>query len=821
VTDTARQILTTYGQLKLHQGNEAETRLKVIDRIIFGVLGWTLDDVSVEEHVSEDGTATYADYVIKTGMTALVVEAKKVGVAFDGVPNVRRAQLNRKFVSGVTGDAITQARDYARKLGVPFAAVTNGSCWIVFPASRVDQVSFSDSAAVIFPSLNSVLENDFAEFYDLLSRQAVISGGLESELLGRLENQIEERRLNRFYTKGFSRLSRQSLFPLIEDAVTTAFSEDIVAEDSVLLEKCYVQTPDRMRFDRRISMHIGKRETVFNRPARRPMRDKDSSALKDIIGTAAARAKPVAVLVLGSVGAGKTTFLEYTHKVVAREQFQADPARPYPHWIRIDFLDFASSASPIDFLTSQLKEHINQDPFLSDYSRCIQHAYKAEIDSLFKGPLFLLADDPAERKKRTSALIESDYLKTSPYVEKVLGYAAQRSPVFLVVDNVDQHEEEGVQSAIFSDAMALAHKLKLNLVCALRESTYVQHRDSPTFNAFDFDAMVIDPPDVHSVLSKRFFLARQLLSGQSGRFRAESGADVHISDLSTIIDLLQPSVLGTEIGNMIGVLATGDIRLALRMVREFLQSGYSASGRALQTYQRKGSYVMPQHEALRAIILGNQAVYAERLSVIGNPFDARLHRTEVQLLRLYILSALVQFSSTQNFQGFAGSEIQKAVREIGYGDDMTLKTLADLCRMRFILTTSHKAASLEASYIPTRLGGYIIRNLLSNFTFIENIMMDTFISDSRIWNDLRDMTDSIYSERDPIPKLHRRKARAELFFQYMKRSYAPLRTESLRRGLESQWCASPMEAAEGQFMENLKRATRSAERNYGTPEPLS
>jgi hypothetical protein len=185
------EIIAQFESLQLQDANEADTRLKVINDVLYDVLGWTHSDVHVEVRVSEDGATTWADYVLKTGMTALIIEAKKTGVAFSEVPDARRSRLRGRFVSGETGEAIIQARDYARKLSIPFACATNGSKWIVFPASRVDQVAFAESSAIIFPSLRSALGTDFAEFHDLLSREAVINGSLENELLGRIENQIE------------------------------------------------------------------------------------------------------------------------------------------------------------------------------------------------------------------------------------------------------------------------------------------------------------------------------------------------------------------------------------------------------------------------------------------------------------------------------------------------------------------------------------------------------------------------------------------------------------------------------------------------------
>ena len=555
------EIRKRYEGLILHDANEAETRLKIIDQIIFDVLGWSHDDVVVEQRVSEDGKTTFADYVIRTGMTAIVVEAKRIGNSFAEVPNLRRTQLRGKIMSEETGEAIRQARDYARKLSIPFAACTNGSQWVVFPATRIDQINFADSSAIIFPSLDSVLLDDVAEFRELLSRDSVINGSLENELLGRLEDQIEERRLNRFFTTSFSKVKRNALFPFIESAVMTSFTDDSISNDSNLLEKCYVKTPERIKFDRRIRMHIAKRESVLPVKPKRPLRQKDERALQEIIHSAATNARPIAVLIMGLVGSGKTTFLNYTRRVSAADSFKKSSDRPYPHWIYVNFLQLSPDEVPIDFIFSSLAKTIQEDDFLSDYNQCIKYAYKEEIESLFRGPLHLLSDDESERKRRVTNLIMSDYEKQIPYVEKILRYVAANTAVFFVIDNVDQFESEDQQARVFGDAMAIAQRLGLNLILALRDTTYVRQKNLPIFDAFDFDPIYIDPPNVRSVLSRRFFVAKQILSGEKASFIAENGARMILDDVSIAIDLLQESVLGTEVGTIMEVLATSDIRL--------------------------------------------------------------------------------------------------------------------------------------------------------------------------------------------------------------------------------------------------------------------
>lgn len=812
---TAESILAQYETLLLHDANEADTRVKVITDVLYHVLGWTHADVHNEERVSEDGSTTWADYTIRTGMTAIVVEAKRIGVTFDEVPDDRRTRLRGKIMTGATGDAIIQARDYARKLSLPFAVVTNGNSWIIFPANRIDQVRFADSSAIIFPTLRSALYTDFAEFTDLLSRDAVINGSLENELLGRIENQIEDRRLNRFFPSGFSKITRHSLYPLIEDAIVTAFTEDIVNADPDLLAKMYVQTPDRMRFDNRVRIHISKREIVSPKAPVRAIRDKEARQVTHLIADAGNRARPIAMLVLGQVGAGKTTFLKHTRKVSAAAVFEPRSDRPYPHWFHIDFRPFSPQESSLEFLVTALIDGINSDPFLSDYERCVKHAYKNEIDALFRGPLYLLRDDEAERKRRISQLLMDDFSKGLPYVEKVLKYAANGAGVFLVVDNIDQFEDSKIQSTIFSDAMALAQKIGASLICSMREATYIEHKNSPVFDAFDFDPISIEPPVVEAVLARRFFVARQLLEGKSGEFTAENGAEVKVENLPIIIELVQSSVLGTAIGNLIDVLATSDIRLALRMTREFLQSGWTASGKALRIYESTGKYVMPQHEALRAIMIGTQTQYYEEFSVVGNPFDSRLAKTEAQMLRLYVLSAIVNMSSDASFRHLEGTEIRKIFRQLGFGDDLTARVLEDLCRLRFIHTTSHTPPTFESGFIVSRLGAYIVRYFLSDMMFLENVMMDTFIPEEETWNLLRSQTDAVYVERNVVQRLTLRRTRVQTFYDYMTTLFTPLRDESIRRGFSSAWCAHPLESSRNQLLSNLTRATRSAERNYG------
>jgi hypothetical protein len=814
MSDFIKELLERGSNLTLHGANEAETRKKLIDRIIEDVLGWNDLDIAYEERVSEDRNTTFADYIIRTADTSILIEAKRIGVTFNTIPGQKKVKLSGTIMEGKTGEAIKQARNYCRKKSIPFAVVTNGYQWILFPAVRTDQVNFSSSTAIIFDSLERILGEESDYFKSLLSRDGVIDGNLAIELIGRNTDQFEERRLNRFF-KGAGTRSANPIYPLIENEVISAFSDSIINADKSLLEKCYVKNADRQKFDNRIQMHLQKREPLFSSQPKRPMRKREASSLTDSISTASANARPLAILILGTVGTGKTTFLQYTRRVASAKYFEKSTSEAYPHWIDIDFRNFSQNESPIEFIYKALYEYIKSDDYFNDYNRSIKNAYASDISALKSGPMFLLSKNEGGFDEKITEVIMGDYNKINPYVDKIISYGATQSSVFLVIDNIDQFEDDDTQSEIFSDAIALAGRLNINLIMAMRESTYVEHRSSPTFDAFDFDPIHIEPPEIPSVLSRRFFLTGQMLANKKGSFTALNGADFKVDDLSIFIDIVKSSVLGTEIGERIDVLSNHDVRLALRMTREFLARGYTDPAKALQTFGATRKYTLPKQEAFRSILLGNQSVYSEEYSVIGNPFDSRLGRSNGELLRMFVLNALVKQGSSNGTGSIDGPNIRDNLKAIGFSESDTMDVLTDLCEKRFIHTKSHGKAEINSSYFASRLGGHVIRNLLSDFTFIENILMDTFIADKIIWGDLKSISQKILDERDVVSRLKLRADRCEKFYIYMLTQYQPLLQEATKRELELTWLGNPLEEMFTELKADMNKAISSAMRNYG------
>ena len=808
------KIVADFERLTGKHANEAQTRLEIIDQILFGVLGWNKSDVSVEERVSEDGTTTFADYIYRTANNSIVVEAKKVGDIELALPKEKKLSLTGNWLRGETGKAVIQARDYARKKSLPFAAATNGSYWIIFPATRTDGVSFEESNCIVYPDIRTALIDELDEFRALLGIDAINRNSLNEYLIGNARDQHIERRLNRHFDYATTPKTASPLYPFVSDAILESFSEDLIKRDADTLAKCYVKTPQRNRFDSRIQMHVARRSNVTGHKNLRALKAADEPSILEKFEAASSRTKPSAILIFGPVGAGKTTFLFHTRQVSAKHLFEPDNSHDRQHWIYLDFKEFDPEAEVQDFVTDKLMHYIERDEFLSDYERCLKYAYKEEIEALFRGPLSLLANDERFRKEKITEFLFAEYEKRTRYVDTLISYAASNRAVFVVFDNIDQIDKIERQKDIISSLLAFSTRTGSSIVIALRGTTYLKQKHSAVLDAFDYDPIQIDPPEIKPVLSARFRVARELLRGKSASFTSESGAKVEAGDIGIFVEIVRDSVLESRVSDVIDVLSGGDIRLALRMTREFLEFGYSEPSKALEAYKDGQRYILPQHEAIRAIMLGNHAVYDGEYSVIGNIFDTRRDRDSEQFLKLFVLQYLVLRASEKNeFEDV--NVILDALHRIGFGEGIALSVLTQLHTERYIVTQTERPVRKEGAIMASRLGGRFLREYLTELAFLENFAMDTYISDRDVWEKLRELTVKVHAERNVVKRLRYRIQRAKTFYEYVCDRLQKVVNIARKAPLDSEWNHNFLEERHSDLERSLAPDLASAERNYG------
>lgn len=164
------------------QRNEATTRLHLIDRLFFECLGWSRDDVVLEEARGKE----FADYTFSAPRRILIVEAKKEGDYFELPAGAERLEHSLQSLLHDYRDlkrAIEQVATYCHTRGVPFACVSNGHQLVAFVALRTDGRSPFEGKALVFRSLASMSGN-FLELWQALSKPGVEAKNIQMRLLG-------------------------------------------------------------------------------------------------------------------------------------------------------------------------------------------------------------------------------------------------------------------------------------------------------------------------------------------------------------------------------------------------------------------------------------------------------------------------------------------------------------------------------------------------------------------------------------------------------------------------------------------------------------
>lgn len=142
--------------------------------------------------VEEPFGGEYADYVFSSSRRLLIVEAKKEGVYFEVPAGKDRLEysipsLSRDFPE--LKAALTQAAGYCQARGVPFGAVSNGHQVVAFVGTRNDGMPPMEGKALVFPSLDFMLEH-FLDLWQALSKPGIEQKNLQARLLGDLIPEI-------------------------------------------------------------------------------------------------------------------------------------------------------------------------------------------------------------------------------------------------------------------------------------------------------------------------------------------------------------------------------------------------------------------------------------------------------------------------------------------------------------------------------------------------------------------------------------------------------------------------------------------------------
>lgn len=315
-------LAAVYDGQKESNWNEAKTRFLVIDKLLVECLGWRRADIDVEKHHAGE----YTDYELDIDGTSVVVEAKREGKSFElpaGFSKNKAKIKTLKSLSPEISEAIDQVLKYAKDRSIPICAVSNGRQLIAFQGSRTDGIPPDDGDALVYPSLGAMVTG-FQELWNSLSVPGVgemaISRLLSKNTTTPPPPKLSSRVLN--YPGHKNRNEQASELQILGDL----FLEDIVRSPEIeeeFLKEAYCESGALSQYalvsksilSARYSAAFDEEANVDSEPLQK--KGKLSSAFSKDILSASLNRRPI--LLVGDVGAGKTTFIRH---------LRAHPATP-------------------------------------------------------------------------------------------------------------------------------------------------------------------------------------------------------------------------------------------------------------------------------------------------------------------------------------------------------------------------------------------------------------------------------------------------------------------------------------------------------------
>nr|BFD61659.1 hypothetical protein BdHM001_03400 [Bdellovibrio sp. HM001] len=747
--------------------SEADTRAKLIDPIFKEVLGWPETEIKREESAN-DG---FADYSFGLDYIYYHVEAKRAEPAFK--VNASRAsrilQLKGPHLLGNKEIKVhlEQTARYSSDLGSEYAILTNGYQFLVFK-TRVPGKSWREGRALIWHDWADIEEN-FAEFYSLLSRTDVKKGSLETRFSSAEEITTNLYLIREAIPNPDAELVRNSFWQKISSVFTPLLTDQPTSEElqEEIIRNCYVQTPLSDQVDIGINQLLQDNPPKFLSDA--DVKNIDPAQMQNSFNRNIEndiKNRHINTYILtGGVGSGKTTFLKRFRKVV-----NPTLVKEYCIWLHVDYL--AAGSISEEKLRDQLEEFTYKElrtqletkykDFYPANGEELRSLFKNEIESLRMTKLFGVPENSEKWTEIINAEISQLYGNNSLFISRILLNAPHRGRrVVLALDNTDQLGEK-FQEQIFLFSQKLSKECRALTIVALREEKFFAAYRSGVFDAYGDRRFHIGSPNLQDVIASRLRYGLKKFQTE-GRIKDPT----QVKKISTLIQSFINSATSKNqnIVRLLSCVSNGDMRYALGVFRDFVSSGNTDTDKILEKLSHSGRYNVPFHEFAKSAILGNRKYYSSQVSHTANLFLRTQARNSSHLTACRVLARLTNAQNAPSRYGsgfiYTKQLLEEFTQSFGNAQDFVLRG-SDLLRRGLIESEPPKADNIEKTDALriSASGAYYWRFLARSFAYLDLVYVDTPLTDKSYFDKLIHMTG--------LTDLSTRFERVRVFLDYLK-----------------------------------------------------
>lgn len=754
-------------------GNEAETRLKVIDFVLRELLAWPLSHVAVEEFIAPG----FADYVLKkpNGDDALFIEAKKEGVYFElPLPpttgeTCSYITINKLLSNDNINAAMTQVRTYCLNGGCEYACITNGHEWIFFKIFEKGK-KWETLQAFVIREL-AFFYREYTKAYNSLSYVAITERlSLNSLLTTSLP---KDRAI--YYPKdkipSYSHpITANRLAPTLRPIANYYFGV-IGDDDTEFMDRCYVSERDYIHaFDGMRTLIEDSLSPYFEGYGIQQLDDTGKGGrLGGRLTKNIKKGRKGEVLVLfGGKGSGKSTFI--------KRLLHHNP----PKWLRdhsiiaiIDLLKIPEDASVIrSAIWDGLVHHLDPEGILgSDRSKVLSSLFQDRFSVASKQELAGLPRTSEAYNTRLNELVAEWKLDKSYCASRLVEYwREQGKGAIVVVDNTDQYSGLN-QDFCFQSAQQISDVLGCITLISMREERFFNSKIHGLLDAFQNAGFHISSPKPAEVFRKRLNYTHDLLTKPRRDGSIVEG--VHpdlVRDCSAYLRIISREFSSEKspLNSFLTACAHGDTRLSLDLFRSFLLSGYTNVEEMLAA----GTWNFQIHQVIKPVMTPTRYFYDEMLSDIPNIYQVRNTRHGSHFTGLRILRKLAR-----NIDGTAASYYSMAELKAYFSETFNMledftRNVDVLLRHGFVEANNRLDAYAESvdSLKITGYGLYMFNALAYAFTYLDLVCTDTGVFSEAVNNYLVQAANGEYRQftRDErVKRVETRLERVNHFITYL------------------------------------------------------
>lgn len=448
------------------------------------------------------------------------------------------------------------------------------------------------------------------------------------------------------------------------------------------------------------------------------------------------------MLLVGSVGSGKSTFVDYLQEVA----LPADVLQSTV-WCRLNMNAAPVSAGEIyGWLRDQLVEACRESlPDLDfDEIQVMEKLYGVELSKFKKGVGRLYEAQPdvwsVKFAEEIQSLLSDPKIVTNAHVRFACGERGKLCVV--VLDNCDKKTRDE-QLLMFEAAQWLQKEFRCLVILPLRDETYDNHRDQPPLDTALKDlAFRIEPPLFQHVLMRRVQLALKHISNGGGsklQFYLPNGFQVEYppSEQAFYLTSIIKSLFEHDrfARRMIVGLSGRNMRRALEIFLEFCNSGYIGEDQIFKIRQSQGNYVLPLHQVATVLLRMNRRFYDSDFSYIKNIFAGNIDDPlPAYFCRYMILGWLrdsFRLTGPRGLKGyFRKSDVKSALVPYGLAPEVLDREFNYLLSAQCVIAEHLRLDKVDDDDL-VRIGpaGFVHLDLISNVNYLAAVAEDTYFED--------------------------------------------------------------------------------------------